>query len=155
LHQPAGARSVPVAVHAAASLQSGQSAEPAAPVARAVSQEGAAVLPVASAAAATVVPSAAEQAQIAATLKYSTESWTEVYDATGRRLLYGLATGPAIRTLRGVPPLTVVLGDASGVTIEVGGRAASIASFVRADHTARFLIAADGRVLAAPPKKGG
>jgi hypothetical protein len=47
-----------------------------------------------------------------------------------------------------------MLGDASGVTIEVGGRTASISRFVRTDHTARFLIAADGRVLAAPRKKG-
>jgi hypothetical protein len=48
-----------------------------------------------------------------------------------------------------------MLGDASDVTIEVGGRAASISRFVRADHTARFLIAADGRVLAAAPRKSG
>jgi cytoskeleton protein RodZ len=95
------------------------------------------------------------QGEIDATFKYSAASWTEVYDATGRRLLYGLATGPATRKLEGVPPLSVMLGDASGVTIEVGGREASISRFVRADHTARFLIAADGRILAAPPKKGG
>jgi cytoskeleton protein RodZ len=88
-------------------------------------------------------------------LTYSQDSWTEVYDATGRRLLYGLATAPATHKLEGVPPLSVMLGDASGVTIEVGDRAASISRFVRADHTARFLVAADGRVLAAPRKKRG
>ncbi|HEY2035798.1 MAG TPA: RodZ domain-containing protein [Steroidobacteraceae bacterium] len=92
---------------------------------------------------------------IDAVFTYSADSWTEVYDATGRRLLYGMSTGPVTRKLEGVPPLTVMLGDASGVTIEVGGRAEVIARFVRADHTARFLIAADGRVLAAPRKKGG
>jgi cytoskeleton protein RodZ len=140
-HQHGGPQAVPVAARAAAApIQQGQ--------------PGAAVLAVASASAATVVPSAAVQGQIDATLKYSTNSWTEVYDATGRRLLYGLATGPATRRLRGVPPLTVVLGDAGAVTLEIGGRPASIAGFVHSDHTARFLIAADGRVLAAPPKKG-
>jgi cytoskeleton protein RodZ len=87
-------------------------------------------------------------------LSYSTDSWTEVDDATGRRLLYGLSIGPSTRNVAGVAPLSVVLGDASGVTIEVGGRAASIARFVRADHTARFLVAANGSVLAAPRKKG-
>ena len=86
---------------------------------------------------------------------YSADSWTEVHDATGRRLLYGLSTGPATRRLEGVPPLSVLLGDASGVTVAVGGRTASIARFVRSDHTAWFLIAADGRLLAAPRKKGG
>lgn len=107
--------------------------------------------PVPSAAAATV----AVPRQIEATFTYSADSWTEVYDATGRRLLYGMATGPTIRKLVGAPPLSVLVGNAAGVTIDVDGRAASIARFVRPDHTAWFLIAADGRVLAAPPKKGG
>jgi cytoskeleton protein RodZ len=86
---------------------------------------------------------------------YSTDSWTEVHDATGRRLLYGLSLGHATRRLEGVPPLSVLLGDASGVTIKVGGHAEPFSAFVRADHTAWFMIAADGRVLAAPRKNGG
>ena len=90
--------------------------------------------------------------QIDAVFTYSADSWTEVYDATGRRLLYGLSLGHATRRLAGVPPLSVMLGDASDVTIEVGGREASISRFVRSDHTARFLIAAGGKLLAAPPK---
>lgn len=98
---------------------------------------------------------AARPERIDATFKYSADSWTEVYDATGRRLLYGMSTGPATRELAGVAPLSVMLGDAAGVAIEVDGHEASIARFVRSDHTARFLIAADGRVLPAPPKKGG
>ena len=105
---------------------------------------------------AVAAPSAAalSRGQVALVLAYSADSWTEVDDATGRRLLYGLSTGPATRRVEGVPPLSVVLGDASDVTLEVGGRATSIARFVRADHSARFLIAADGRVLALPRKKG-
>jgi cytoskeleton protein RodZ len=98
---------------------------------------------------------AAAAAQIEAVFTFSADSWTEVYDATGRRILYGLSSAPATRKLEGVPPLRVMLGDASGVTIEVGGRPASISRFVRSDHTARFSIAADGSVLAAPRKKGG
>jgi cytoskeleton protein RodZ len=86
---------------------------------------------------------------------YSADSWTEVHDATGRRLLYGLSLGHVTRRLEGVPPLSVLLGDASGVTLEVGGHPESFSPFVRADHTAWFLIAADGRVLAAPRKNGG
>ncbi|MGH8198909.1 MAG: helix-turn-helix domain-containing protein [Steroidobacteraceae bacterium] len=86
---------------------------------------------------------------------FTADSWTEVHDATGRRLLYGLSLGRATRKLEGVPPLSVLLGDASGVTLEVGGRTESFSRFVRANHTASFLIAADGRVLAAPRKDGG
>lgn len=100
-------------------------------------------------------PSAPAGPQIDAVFTYSADSWTEVYDATGRRLLYGMSTGPVTRKLAGVPPLSVMLGDASDVTLQVDGRATSITRFVRSDHTARFLIAADGRVLAAPRKKGG
>ena len=98
---------------------------------------------------------AAADGEIDAVFTYSADSWTEVYDATGRRLLYGLSTAHATRKLAGVAPLSVMLGDASDVTIEVGGRAASISRFVRSDHTARFLIAAGGRLLAAPRKTGG
>ncbi|HEY7890237.1 MAG TPA: RodZ domain-containing protein [Steroidobacteraceae bacterium] len=90
--------------------------------------------------------------EVDAVLTYSADSWTEVYDATGRRLLYGLSTGHATRKLAGIPPLSVMLGDASDVTIEVGGREASISRFVRSDHTARFLIAAGGQLRAAPAK---
>jgi cytoskeleton protein RodZ len=109
----------------------------------------------ASSAASLVKPAPTPQGEIDAVFTYSASSWTEVYDATGRRLLYGLPTAPARRKLQGVPPLSVMLGDAGDVTIEVGGRAKSITRFVRPDHTARFLIAADGSVLAAPRKKGG
>jgi cytoskeleton protein RodZ len=115
----------------------------------------AAVTPPSSKAAQGAATGASAPGQINATFKYSADSWTEVDDATGRRLLYGMATGPAMREVAGVPPLTVTLGDADGVTIEVGGHETSIARFVRSDHTARFLIAADGRALPAPPKKGG
>lgn len=118
----------------------------------------AALVAVAAKAAAAAVPAtkaAPSPPPIDVVLAYSADSWTEVYDATGRRLLYGLSSGPATRKIEGVPPLSVILGDASGVTLEVGGRAMPISRFVRSDHTARFLIAADGHVLAAPRKKGG
>jgi hypothetical protein len=98
---------------------------------------------------------AVARGQIDAVFTYSATSWTEVYDATGRRLLYGLSTGPGTHKLEGVPPLSVILGDANDVTIEIAGRPASISRFVRSDHSARFLIAADGRALAVPRKNGG
>jgi cytoskeleton protein RodZ len=142
-------RPVPVSVAAATPLQPAQPARLTQPVGLVLAP------PVARAAVASVVPMSAAHGQIDAVFTYSASSWTEVYDATGRKLLYGLSPGPATRKLQGVPPLSVMLGDARDVTIAVGGRAASISSFVRSDHTARFLIGADGRVLAAPRKNGG
>jgi len=142
-------RPLPLAVAPATPMAQGQSMQ--------LAPSGGTALPSAHAAVVSVVrsPAAAAHGQVDATFTYSADSWTEVYDATGRRLLYGLSTGPATRKLAGVPPFSVLLGDASGVTIQVAGRAASISRFVRPDHTARFLIAADGRVLAVPPKNGG
>jgi len=146
-------RPVPVTVPAAMPVQQAQAVRLTQPVALALAPRAAA--PEGRAAVVSALASSPARGQIAAVFTYSADSWTEVYDATGRRLLYGLSTGPATRKLEGVPPLSVMLGDASGVTIEVGGRAAAIAHFMRSDHTARFLIAADGRALAAPRKKGG
>ena len=159
----APSRPVPVSVTAAASVPQEQLTQPVRLTVEprtvgAAARSGVAAMavppPTAAATAAAMSPAAAGP-PIDAVFTYSANSWTEVYDATGRRLLYGMSTGPVTRKLEGVPPLSVMLGDASGVTIEVDGRAAMIARFVRSDHTARFLIAADGRVLAAPRKKGG
>ena len=146
----------PVMVPAATPLQQAQPAPMAVVAAALPAAHAASPAPAARhspAAASKAVPP--PRGQIDAVFTYSASSWTEVYDATGRRLLYGLSAGPATRKLQGVPPLSVMLGDASDVTIEVGGRAALISRFVRSDHTARFLIAADGSLLAAPRKKGG
>jgi cytoskeleton protein RodZ len=121
------------------------SASPSAPVA----------LPSRSVAVSAARPIIVPAGQIDVVLTYNADSWTEVYDATGRKLLYGLSNGPATRRVEGVPPLSVMLGNASEVSVEVGGHTASISRFVRSDHTARFLIAADGRALAAAPRKKG
>lgn len=154
----AGSRPVPITVPAVTPVQSEQSVAPA-PASGAAAPQGSAAV----ASAAVSPPSGRGEAaagppahgEIGAVFTYSATSWTEVYDATGRRLLYGLSTGPAVRKLEGMPPLRVLLGDAGGVTIEVGGRQAAISPFVRADHTARFLIVADGQLLPVPQKNGG
>jgi cytoskeleton protein RodZ len=140
-----GSHPVPITVPAATPM------EPDQPVNLTVAG-GAAPSPAGGSAAAAALPA---RGDIYAVFVYSADSWTEVHDATGRRLLYGLSLGRATRKLEGVPPLSVLLGDASGVTIEVGGRTESFSRFVRANNTASFLIAADGRVLAAPRKNGG
>jgi cytoskeleton protein RodZ len=89
-------------------------------------------------------------------LTFSAASWVEVYDEANHRLLYGLVATPGVRTAAGRPPVRVLLGNAPGVALEVDGRAASFAPFVRANHSAQFVIAPDGRLLpAAAPAKGG
>ncbi|MHB8813292.1 MAG: RodZ domain-containing protein [Steroidobacteraceae bacterium] len=157
-------RPEPVAVSAATPISPEAPAPPTQPVRVALTggappvQARAVVVPPAASApetcpAAGTTPSS--HGEVEAVFTYTADSWTDVCDATGRQLIYGLTSGPATRKLEGVPPLIVMLGDASGVTIEVGGRTASISRFVRSNHTARFMIAAGGRVLAAPRKNGG
>jgi cytoskeleton protein RodZ len=166
----AAARPVPIVVRAAAPLAQEESPSPMSTSATAGGTVGGAASPAGLAAlapptaarrsrptmaVATVPAGTVARGQVGVVLAYSADSWTEVDDATGRRLLYGLATAPATRRVAGVAPLSVVLGDASDVTLEVGGHATSFSRFLRADHSARFLIAADGRLLALPRKKGG
>ena len=71
---------------------------------------------------------------------FSEDSWVEITDATGRRILYGLQRGGARRELSGEPPVVVFLGNASGVEVLVDGSEYSISSGVRRGNTARFEI---------------
>ena len=78
-------------------------------------------------------------------LEYSNASWTEVYDGSGRRLLFGLGDTGRVRTIAGTPPLRVTLGYASAVTVHVNDRSVVVPRQSGKD-SARFLIAANGAV---------
>ena len=58
------------------------------------------------------------------TLKFSSDSWAEVYDASGQRLFYDVGAASSAHTVKGQAPLRVVLGNASGVALEFNGRSA-------------------------------
>ena len=73
-------------------------------------------------------------------LVFSEDSWAEITDATGRRILYGLQPSGARRELSGEPPVIVFLGNASGVEVLVDGSEYSISSGARRGNTARFEI---------------
>lgn len=89
-------------------------------------------------------PSAAA-APIRVRLEFTGESWAEVYDATGARLLFGMGTPQRVRTLVGVPPIQVNLGAASAVSLQINGESAAIP---RRDgrESARFTIDSDGNL---------
>jgi cytoskeleton protein RodZ len=89
------------------------------------------------------------------TLKYSADSWTEVYDAGGARLYYDVGAANSVRTVSGIPPLKIVLGNASGVVVEVNGHNTPIAKLTKADGSAQFLINKSGRAVRARPSDGG
>jgi hypothetical protein len=59
-----------------------------------------------------------EQTQGMLGLYSRAESWVEVKDATGKRLLQGLLSGKEICALRGVPPFQVVLGNPRAIVLD-------------------------------------
>ncbi len=87
------------------------------------------------------------------TLKFSSDSWAEVYDASGQRLFYDVGAASTAHTVRGPVPMRVVLGNAAGVTLEFNGRPAPIPSGVAPDGSARFTITGRGRAV--PASDGG
>lgn len=55
-------------------------------------------------------------------LKYTADSWTEIKDASGERLIFRLVEKDSVVTLRGEPPLWVLLGYANGVEVYYQGK---------------------------------
>jgi cytoskeleton protein RodZ len=78
-------------------------------------------------------------------LEYSDASWTEIYDATGARLMFNLGEIGRVRSVSGVPPLRVTLGHASAVAVQVNERSVVVPRRAGRD-SAKFLIDANGQV---------
>ena len=83
------------------------------------------------------------------TLRYSADSWTEVYDASGARLFYDVGAADSVRNLNGALPLRIVLGNAAGVTVEVNGHSTPVARWALPDGSAQFLINRSGHAVRA------
>ncbi|MES1265319.1 MAG: RodZ domain-containing protein, partial [Variovorax sp.] len=68
------------------------------------------------------------------------ETWVSVTEAGGKQLLQrNLAAGESIG-LAGTPPLSVVVGRASGVEVQVRGKPFDLAPLTRAGGVARFEV---------------
>jgi cytoskeleton protein RodZ len=71
---------------------------------------------------------------------FEAESWAEVTDARGERLLFGLSAAGRRITVRGEPPFAVLLGNASSVRLLVDGEPYAIPTTGREDGLARFSV---------------
>lgn len=91
----------------------------------------------------------AREAQL--TLRFTSESWAEVYDSSGERLFYDIGAADSVRTFKGSAPLRVVLGNAPGVAVEVNGRSADLATLTHADGSAQFVVSRAGHVSQPAP----
>lgn len=67
------------------------------------------------------------------------ESWADVRDARGQRLIYETVPAGRVVTLDGVPPLQVFLGNAEGVRVELNGRNYDVSRHKRG-QVARFTV---------------
>jgi cytoskeleton protein RodZ len=112
----------------------------------------AAAAPRAGAAPTAAAPAAATPAGDAATLvlRFREDSWAEVYDASGTPLYRDIATAGAVQTLRGAPPLRLVLGNAAGVGISLDGRDVTLGATLQSTPNAHFRLDRGGRVTETP-----
>lgn len=78
--------------------------------------------------------------QVRVELTFSGDCWTEVSDASGRRLFYDLGTAGRVVALSGDEPLRVVLGDSENVRITVEGIDYPIPGSARSGRLARLSI---------------
>jgi cytoskeleton protein RodZ len=80
--------------------------------------------------------------QVAVTLTFSGDCWTEVTDSSGRRLFYDLGREGRAVNLSGDAPLRLILGDADNVSVTVEGRPWPIPASARRGQLARLTISA-------------
>ena len=79
-------------------------------------------------------------------LAFATDSWAEIYDGSGKAVLYDLGRAGTQRTIAAAAPLSVTFGNASAVTLTVNGRPAVIPVVPGDGTVAQFKIEADGNV---------
>lgn len=93
---------------------------------------------------AAAAPPTPETAAAAVTIplefRFAAESWAEVSDARGERLLFGLNAAGRQVTVRGEPPFSIVLGNADSVELRVDGAPYAIPTTGRQGNLARFSI---------------
>ena len=78
--------------------------------------------------------------QVRVELTYTGDCWTEVSDASGKRLFYDLGSDGRVVPLRGDAPLRIVLGDSANVSITVEGSDYRIPDSARSGRLARLTI---------------
>ncbi len=79
-------------------------------------------------------------------LHFNEDSWAEVYDAHGERLLFDVGSADSTRSVSGAPPLRVVLGNPAGVALELNGRPVSMPEGAARNVSIEFRINRSGRV---------
>ena len=80
------------------------------------------------------------EGQMQMLITYSGDCWTEISDANGRRLFFGLGTDGRTVELSGEAPFNVLFGDAANVSIRINGVERAISAAERRGNTARLTV---------------
>jgi len=94
--------------------------------------------------ASTVAPPPVPSGHVSVALRFDVDSWVEIYDGSGKAVLYDLGRAGTSRTIAAAAPLSVTLGNASGVKLVVNGHETAVPSLPAGQTVARLKIDADG-----------
>lgn len=103
--------------------------------------------PVASDAAQSAAPVATRPVppgHVSISIAFSADSWAEIYDGSGKAVLYDLGRAGTQRSIAAAAPLSVTFGNAPGVVLHVNGRPAVMPPVAAGGTVARFKVEADG-----------
>jgi cytoskeleton protein RodZ len=78
--------------------------------------------------------------EVRLTLNFSGDCWTEISDATGRRLFFEMGRAGETVELTGVAPFAVLLGDVDNVAVQVNGNNYPVTTNNPGSRTARLTI---------------
>lgn len=87
----------------------------------------------------TLLPAAGEN-DVRMSVTFVGDCWTEITDATGRRLFFQLGRSGRTVNVSGPGPLSVLFGDAANVEVRVNGEDFTIPAADRRGRTARLTI---------------
>lgn len=73
-------------------------------------------------------------------LVFNEQSWTEIHDASGQRVLVGLQSPGTQATAEGEPPFRLTIGNASGVELRYRGDPVDLTAHAGGNNVARFTL---------------
>lgn len=90
------------------------------------------------------VPAGLPPGEVMLQLRFAADSWVEIYDGSGKTVLYDLGKAGSDRTVTGLAPLSMTFGNAPAVTLQANGRAVSLPAPPAGQTVGRYSMGADG-----------
>jgi cytoskeleton protein RodZ len=84
-------------------------------------------------------------------LKFRQGSWAEIYDASGTRLFSEFGSAGTERRLNGTAPLSILLGNASAVSLELDGHPVALGDKALGGSGVRFSLDGGGKLSDVQP----